>query len=141
MNRTYLTHRFYYDMVEGELYYRNHPQPRNNGNKAGFITGNRYKCKSVRIDGKCVQSHRVIWCLVYNEVPSEIDHIDGDPFNNRLQNLRIHPSHNQHNRVETRHLPEPLRVKLNGKNIWTETGKQVLREYHRTGVWNAKPLQ
>jgi len=34
-------------------------------------------------------AHRVIWAMVHNEWPKEdIDHIDGDPANNRIANLR-----------------------------------------------------
>jgi len=39
-----------------------------------------------------VYAHRVIWAIVYGEWPKEvIDHIDGDPSNNRLNNLRHVP--------------------------------------------------
>lgn len=33
-------------------------------------------------------SHRVIWLLIFGYWPNEIDHIDHDPSNNRLTNLR-----------------------------------------------------
>ena len=33
-------------------------------------------------------AHRVIWKMVHDEEPEEIDHIDGNPSNNRLDNLR-----------------------------------------------------
>lgn len=32
--------------------------------------------------------HRVIWLMVYGEMPKQIDHIDHDTTNNRLSNLR-----------------------------------------------------
>jgi hypothetical protein len=38
--------------------------------------------------GRNVMAHRVIWKMVYGDDPLEIDHIDGDPTNNRLSNLR-----------------------------------------------------
>lgn len=34
------------------------------------------------------KSHRVIWKMAYGTEPDCIDHIDGDPSNNRLANLR-----------------------------------------------------
>ncbi len=34
------------------------------------------------------KAHRIIWLIVYGECPKEIDHIDGDKLNNRLENLR-----------------------------------------------------
>ena len=46
--------------------------------------------------------HRLIWAHVYGEWPDEIDHIDGDRANNRLNNLRqCSHSQNSHNRSRT----------------------------------------
>lgn len=35
--------------------------------------------------------HRIIWKMVYGEEPDTIDHINGDPSDNRLVNLRSVP--------------------------------------------------
>lgn len=43
----------------------------------------------VRIGGRIVKAHRLIWALVYGTWPPEIDHIDCDGRNNRLSNLRL----------------------------------------------------
>lgn len=40
------------------------------------------------IFGKTVLAHRVIWKLVHGEEPRTIDHINGDPKDNRIENLR-----------------------------------------------------
>ena len=40
------------------------------------------------IDGTRYLSHRIIWKLVHNEEPEIVDHINGDPHDNRLCNLR-----------------------------------------------------
>ena len=44
----------------------------------------------VRICGKDYKAHRIAWLLAYGEWPTGIlDHINGDPADNRLCNLRI----------------------------------------------------
>ena len=40
------------------------------------------------LKGHNTLSHRVIWKMVYGEDPIQIDHIDGDAANNKLDNLR-----------------------------------------------------
>ena len=42
----------------------------------------------VSFGGKKYLAHRVIWLLVHGYWPKYIDHMDGDPGNNRMQNLR-----------------------------------------------------
>jgi len=41
------------------------------------------------IDRKHMKAHRVAWLMTYGELPNgDIDHIDGNPSNNKLDNLR-----------------------------------------------------
>lgn len=41
-------------------------------------------------DGKWVQAHRLAWRIIHGEWPNgEIDHINGDPSDNRIANLRV----------------------------------------------------
>lgn len=35
-----------------------------------------------------VAKHRVVWCLINGEIIGEIDHIDGDPSHDKIENLR-----------------------------------------------------
>lgn len=45
----------------------------------------------VNVKGTVYQVHRVIWAIVHGSINEDqmIDHIDGNPFNNKLENLRI----------------------------------------------------
>lgn len=50
-------------------------------------------------NGKKYAAHRIIWKMMFGSDPFHIDHIDGDPTNNRLQNLRsVAPQQNMRNR-------------------------------------------
>lgn len=40
------------------------------------------------IFGKTFLAHRIVWKMAYGSDPNVIDHIDGNPTNNRLENLR-----------------------------------------------------
>lgn len=45
----------------------------------------------IRISGKSLFKHRVIWKLVMGREPDTIDHINGDKMDNRIENLRDVP--------------------------------------------------
>lgn len=53
----------------------------------------------IEIDGKNYYTHRLIWLWVHGSWPDgEIDHLDRDRMNNRIENLRVVVgSENQHN--------------------------------------------
>ena len=48
----------------------------------------------VRHLGKTLYIHRAVWQLVYGDIPAGfvIDHIDGNPLNNKIENLRCVPT-------------------------------------------------
>ena len=57
------------------------------GSEAGSFDTLGYR--RVQVGGKSHKTHRVIWLMNYGKWPkNEIDHIDHDPANNRLNNLR-----------------------------------------------------
>lgn len=98
MNRT-LKHRpltqerlkeiFSYDVQSGEFL---RIKSLKGGQKNGFIasgTAARTGHLSIGVDGKKYQAHRLAWFYVHGEWPEgEIDHIDHNPANNAISNLR-----------------------------------------------------
>lgn len=71
---------------DGKLFWRVSRGRINVGDEAGTIgqIGRMY----VQVDKKKHLVHRVIWLLHHNEVPEFLDHIDGNPLNNKIENLR-----------------------------------------------------
>lgn len=70
---------------DGDLYWKVAKGNVSKGTKAGR---NRLGYFDTCIDKKRYQNHRLIWLLHYGYYPVEIDHIDGNPSNNRIENLR-----------------------------------------------------
>jgi hypothetical protein len=85
---------------EGVLYWKAKPSPMAFRIKIGDIADNLKTngYKSVFLDGKAYPSHRVIYKLFNDDFDGFIDHIDNNPSNNKIENLRIAtPEQNQRN--------------------------------------------
>lgn len=74
------------------------------GDAAGSIQkdrrGSDYKSWVVSLNNKLYLAHRIIYCLCHGSLSSElyIDHIDGNPLNNKIENLRaVSPKINSRN--------------------------------------------
>lgn len=61
-----------------------------NGNWAGKVAGSLKPGEvTVNLDYVEYRAHRLIWKMVHGDpVPDVIDHVDGNPHNNRIENLR-----------------------------------------------------
>lgn len=94
---------FSYDPVRGDLVWKDRPaedftsdrayrmfRAKYAGKTAGSFDA--YGYKIIRFKDKPYKAHRLIWCFVFGEFPPypefEIDHVNGDRADNRIQNLR-----------------------------------------------------
>lgn len=76
-----------FDYKDGNLYWK---QTSNKKIKAGTLAGgidNKGR-KRISIKGKSYQAHRLVYLLHYGNMPEMLDHIDGNPLNNKIDNLR-----------------------------------------------------
>jgi hypothetical protein len=75
-----------FEYADGKLLWKHSRGRRQAGQEAGCVAqiGRMY----VQVDGKKHLVHRVIWFLHYGNCPEFLDHIDGNPLNNKIENLR-----------------------------------------------------
>ncbi len=87
-----------FEYRDGELYWKvKYSQRVKIGAKAGALDGDEYF--RISINGKRYLNHRLIFLMHHGYLPEYLDHIDGNPSNNKIENLRAATlTQNQHNR-------------------------------------------
>jgi uncharacterized protein YkuJ len=78
-----------FEYRDGDIYWAINPNNIIIGSLAGATYVNGYR--RVKLDGKMYAVHRVVWVMFNGDIPDglHIDHIDGNPKNNSIQNLRL----------------------------------------------------
>lgn len=112
------------------------------GHPAGSITTSKIGFKehgSVNLLGKSLKIHRVIWVLFGNKIPENyvIDHIDNNPHNNNIYNLRcISSTLNGRNKLIVKNSNLPVGVQFIDKgferiraNVSTIDGKRLTKSF------------
>lgn len=88
MDRATLKQKLKYVPETGKFYWidpsRHHPELK--GREAGCCVDNGYI--QIRIGRKNYKAHRLAWLYVFGFVPNQIDHIDRNGGNNKINNLR-----------------------------------------------------
>ena len=121
LSQQYLKECFSYDPTTGVLSWKHRPRSHfstakgwkranaHAGDPVGTLTPQGRLMVNIR--GKGYFVHRLIWKLVYGRDPfGQIDHINRDPLDNRLRNLRIvTPSENSRN-TRHNHYKHPIRM-------------------------------
>ena len=87
-----------FEYKDGDLYWK---VDRGNRKTKGKLCGqvNNHGYRFTRYKGKTILNHRIIFLMHHGYLPKTIDHVDGNPANNRIENLReCTMSQNQYNR-------------------------------------------
>ena len=93
----YLRERYTYDAETGAIRHKGRDRA-----VKGVVHVCGYRRINIRVGKNYTRilMHRAAWALYYGRWPSEIDHINGDKTDNRLENLReVSASENDANRV------------------------------------------
>lgn len=93
--------KFTYCKDTGNLYWSENFAPRaRKGQIAGSLDSDGYR--QIKIDGTIVFAHRIVWLMHNKNSPEQIDHIDRNKTNNKIENLRASNNTNNQQNTNTR---------------------------------------
>jgi hypothetical protein len=75
-----------FDYADGKLLWKVSRGRVSAGTEAGVVAANGRMY--VQVDGKKTLVHRIVWMMHHGDCPEFIDHKDGNPLNNSIDNLR-----------------------------------------------------
>lgn len=110
------------------------------GKQVGFT--NKHGYRYIQIGSKRIGEHRFVWEAFNGEIPEgmEIDHINTNRADNRLENLRLVTiSENRRNPLTIEHYKQSNKGKWKGtlmqrfKNSATMWMANTIRRYHKNG--------
>lgn len=108
-----------YDRETGRFYWRQRRGSAVAGQEAGCVNALGYVV--IRFDRRLELAHRLAWLHVHGEwPPEEIDHINGNPADNRMDNLRL-ASHAENGRNVRKHSDNASGFK--GVHLHKQTGR------------------
>lgn len=130
---------FYYEEDSGLLRWKVRSAQRVHvGDVAGKSKNSEYR--KVRVNGKLILVHRIIWEMQCGEIPEGmcIDHIDGDTFNNKISNLRLvtHQENHKNQKKRSNNKSGYLGVTWNKQHKKWQASIRVNRKVKYIGFFN-----
>jgi hypothetical protein len=110
---------------DGNLYWIKNKGIAKSGDIAGSLDNKGYI--SIGVDGKYIGAHRAVFLYFKGYLPKFIDHIDGNPINNNIENLRPANflSNGANSKKQATHKGRPTSSKWKGVSYNKASGKFV----------------